>query len=119
MESEQDGGDREVHYQIGDNGTGLLTPEAMNAFENARKLPVITPQQAIARRQAIEAVISKYGLRGYPRIDLGRYNDKSVALRLKDSSGHDRIVLRVAPDGTPSMEFLDDSGDITHRWPEK
>lgn len=97
----------------------MLTPEAMDAFENARRLPANTPQERIVRQQARAAVIAKYGLSGSLRADLGRDRDKSVALRLKDTSGHDRIVLRVAPDGTPSMEFLDAAGGTTHRWPEK
>ena len=36
------------------------------------------------------------------RIKLGRADDRSVALRLKDVQGRDRIVIRVQPDGTPS-----------------
>lgn len=119
IDSQQDGPDREARYQISDNGGGLLTPQAMDAFENARKLPAATPQEQAARRQALDSVISTYGLRGYSRADLGRDRDKSVALRLKDTSGRDRIILRVASDGTPSMEFLDQSGHVAHRWPEK
>ncbi len=119
LDTQQDGADREANYRISDNGTGLLTPEAMDAFENARRLPANTPQERIVRQQARAAVIAKNGLSGYLRADLGRDRDKSVALRLKDTSGHDRIVLRVAPDGAPSMEFLDAAGSITHRWPEK
>lgn len=119
LDTMQDGPSREADYQISDNGDGLLTPDATDAFENARKLPANTPQERIARQQAREAVIAKYGVNLYPRAVLGRYRDKSVALRLKDISGHDRIMLSVAPDGTPSMQFLDASGRVTHMWPEK
>jgi hypothetical protein len=119
LDTMQDGDDRQAYYAISDNGAGLLTPEAMDAFESARKLPADTPQERTARRQALDSVIAKYGLRGYPRADLGREPDKSVALRLKDAAGHDRIILRVAPDGSPSMEFLDAAGHVNHRWPEK
>jgi hypothetical protein len=119
LDTSQDGDDRDAHYQISDNGDGMLTPEAMEAFENARRLPASTPEERIAKQQARATVIAKYGLRGYPRAELGRERDKSVGLRLKDASGHDRILIRVAPDGTPSMEFLDAGGHVTQHWPEK
>jgi hypothetical protein len=35
-----------------------------------------------------------------------------------EPDGHIRIRLKVAADGTPSMEFLDAMGKITHQWPE-
>lgn len=119
LDSVQNGTNREAHYGIADNGPGLLTPEAMAAFEKARNLPSSTPQEVLAKQQARKAAIAKYGLGGYLRADLGRDSDKSVALRLKDTSGHDRIVLRVAPDGSPSMQFLDAAGEVTRQWPEK
>jgi hypothetical protein len=119
IESEQNGGDRDVHYRINDNGPGPITPEAMNAFENVRKLPTNTAEERIAKEKAQTDVVAKYGLRGYPRADLSRNSDHSVALRLKDNAGHDRIVLRVAPDGKPSVEFFDDSGHAVRPWAEK
>jgi len=119
LDTSQDGADREARYQLSDNGAGMLTPEAMNAFESARQLPANTPEERSAKQRARAAVITKYGLRGYPRADLGRECDKSVSLRLKDASGRDRILIRVAADGTPSMEFFDAAGHVTQRWPEK
>ncbi len=47
------------------------------------------------------------------RIMLGRTDDRSVALRLRDEQGRDRIVMRVAPDGTPALQLLDASGKVT------
>jgi hypothetical protein len=52
-----------------------------------------------------------------PRIVLGRSDDRSVALRLKDEQGRDRLVIRVQPDGSPVVEFLDENGKITSRLP--
>lgn len=119
IESEQNGADRDVHYRINDSGPGSITPEAMNAFENVRKLPTNTAEERIAKEKAQTDVVAKYGLRGYSRADLSRNSDHSVALRLKDNVGHDRIVLRVAPDGRPSVEFFDDSGHAVRPWAEK
>jgi len=47
------------------------------------------------------------------RILLGRVNDKSAVLQLKDTEGRNRIVLKVAPDGTPSIQLLDASGHVS------
>lgn len=47
------------------------------------------------------------------RVLLGRINDKSAVLQLKDTEGRNRIVLKVAPDGTPSIQLLDASGHVS------
>jgi hypothetical protein len=47
-----------------------------------------------------------------PRIMLGRADDKSAVLQLKDTEGRNRIILKVAADGTPSMQFLDADGHV-------
>jgi len=46
------------------------------------------------------------------RVYLGRNEDRSAALQLKDVQGRDRIVLRVAADGTPSLQLLDEQGKV-------
>ena len=51
------------------------------------------------------------------RILLGRADDKSVALRLKDEQGRDRLVIRVSSDGSPVVQFLDAKGNITSQLP--
>jgi hypothetical protein len=53
----------------------------------------------------------------HPRFFLGRNDDKSVAMKLKDVDGHDRIVLEVAPDGSPSVRFLDAEGKLISQLP--
>ncbi len=53
----------------------------------------------------------------HPRLSLGRGHDKSVALRLKDSDGHDRIVLEVAADGSSAIRFLDQNGKVVSQLP--
>jgi hypothetical protein len=52
-----------------------------------------------------------------PRAYLGRGADRTVALTLKDEKGRDRIVLRVNPDGTPALQFLDANGKVTSKLP--
>jgi hypothetical protein len=55
----------------------------------------------------------------HQRLYLGRSGDRSVALRLKDTDGHDRIVIMVKPDGIPVIQFLDAQGNVQAQLPEK
>ena len=48
----------------------------------------------------------------HARVYLGRENDRSAALRLKDAQGRDRIVIRVTEEGTAAIQFLDESGRV-------
>ena len=55
----------------------------------------------------------------HPRVILGRARDGGSILQLKDTEGHDRLVLRVAPDGTPKLQFLDAAGKVLSELPQK
>jgi hypothetical protein len=52
------------------------------------------------------------------RVVLGRARDTSTVLRLKDTEGRDRIILRVAPDGSPSVQLLDANGKAISELPQ-
>lgn len=54
----------------------------------------------------------------HPRVILGRARDGGAVLQLKDTEGRDRIVLRVAPDGTPKLQFLDATGKVVAELPQ-
>ena len=47
------------------------------------------------------------------RMVLGRNTDGSVQLAMDDLQGHPRIVLKVAKDGSPSLQMLDANGQVT------
>jgi hypothetical protein len=53
----------------------------------------------------------------HKRLFLGRAEDKSVSLRLKDVDGNDRIVMQVAADGSPVMQFLARDGKVVSQLP--
>ena len=55
----------------------------------------------------------------HTRMFLGRGEDKSVGLVLKDAQGRDRIILLVAPDGSPVLRFLDAAGKVVSQLPPK
>ncbi|MGA8143032.1 MAG: hypothetical protein WB987_03985 [Candidatus Acidiferrales bacterium] len=56
--------------------------------------------------------------KAHARVYLGRSGDRSVALRLKDVEGRDRIVIRVDPAGSPLIQLLDEEGKIIRQLPE-
>ena len=53
------------------------------------------------------------------RVYLGKDPSKSAVLTLADPNGNPRIRLRVDSLGNASLEFLDASGKVTAKVPEK
>jgi hypothetical protein len=113
LDTSQQGEDRFTAYQINDAESGLETPDVLEAFRKVRAMP-----EGPERQKARATIIAKYNVRLTARAGLERLDDKSVAVRLRDPGGNTRILLRVAGDGTPTMQFLDAAGKITHQWPE-
>ncbi len=83
----------------------------INQITDALLLP---PPQRQAR---LEELSSKH--KSHKRIYMGRNTDQSAALQLKDGQGRDRIVLKVAADGTPSLQFIDELGNVTSQLPKE
>ena len=113
LDTSQDGDDRETGYQINDNGQTLFTPEVDAAFRKLRAMPD-GPEKDKARA----AFAAKYSIGQHTRAGFARLRNKSSEFVLCDPQGHIRILLRVAADGTPTMQFLDASGKVTHQWPD-
>lgn len=53
-----------------------------------------------------------------PRVYVGRDVAKAAVVDLSDPQGRPRVRLRVDSLGSPSLEFLDESGRVTTRLPE-
>ena len=53
------------------------------------------------------------------RVYIGRDRSKASLLRLSDPMGRPKLVLRVDSLGAAQLEFLDDSGRVTSRLPER
>jgi hypothetical protein len=108
MESNSDGGSRNVYYGINDDDRAYSdTPEYSASWQRVKAMPPGPERDA-----ASKAWHAKYpgGLvnRGY----FGRGRDKSVSLILKDQQGHERLTARVTADGTPVLEFRDAQGKV-------
>jgi len=107
-ESTSDGGSRNAYYAVNDDDTPwAITPEMSAEWQHVKAMPA-GPEKNLA----MNAWRAKYpgGIinRGY----FGRGRDKSVSLILRDQQGHERLVARVAPDGTPIIELLDANGQV-------
>ena len=113
LDTSEDGQERFTRYQVNDNSTALVTPEVLSELDKVRAMA-----DGPEKQKATAAFAAKYPMRLRERAALGRDPDKAAVLRLRDPDGHTRILLRVAADGTPTMEFLDASGKVTHQWPD-
>ncbi len=69
------------------------------------------------RKAAIQALIDKNELTTN-RLFLGKSRDNSLMLLMFDIEGRQRIKMHVMPDGTPRLEFLDETGKVIYRLPE-
>jgi hypothetical protein len=84
----------------------------MNLVTDALQLP---PDQRQARMLEIFSGKNKF----QERIYLGKKQDRAAALELRDAQGRDRIIIKVAADGTPSIEFLDEQGKVIGSLPRE
>jgi hypothetical protein len=119
VRNDQTVGFRHLESDDGTYQTGLemwqqpnIPADVMQAkYEAAAKIPDETKRKA-----AIQAMIDNNELTTN-RLFLGKYRDNSTALIMNDIKGKPRIRMRVAPDGTPKLEFLDDAGKVIYNIP--
>ncbi|HZP23826.1 MAG TPA: hypothetical protein VFB04_10285 [Terriglobales bacterium] len=109
IDTDQEGGNRTSEVRMIDQPDHPITDDLQAAARIAR-LP--KDQQAAALQQYRAGTSHSQ-----TRIMLGRGADRSVALRLKDIQGRDRIVIRVQPGGDPVLQLLDEQGKITAQLP--
>lgn len=55
-------------------------------------------------------VLSEDAKAGAPRMFIGKSMDRASVVMLQDANGMPRLMLKVDPDGTSSIEFLDEKG---------
>jgi hypothetical protein len=63
---------------------------------------------------AFEAHAKAVGL-GYPRLFIGKTEERASAVILRDENGLARLKLTVTPSGSAAIEFLDESGKVVRR----
>lgn len=112
-------GDQTIGFRHleGDNGaysTGVemwQQPDVPGDVLAARRREIMALTDTAARRAAIETLREADELTTQ-RLFLGKGRDNAVSLVLSDIKGRPRIRLAVAPDGTPSIEMLDEQGRV-------
>lgn len=112
IDANEEDGQRNNQLQLIDEPDAAEAPlsNVADALQQVAKLP------AEQRRAKLHELLANQP-KAHTRMYLGRGGDQSVALRLKDVQGRDRIVIMVAPDGTPKLQFLDDKGKILTQLP--
>lgn len=110
IEGNQDGDKKSAFIGILDRPEWSVT-EAIELMDKNKDLP------ADQRQAIMEKFIREKGGAGLQRAQLGRLPDRSVALKLRDPEGHVRILINVAADGSPSLQFLDAEGKVTSQLP--
>jgi len=109
IDAGQDGGDRTSELRMIDQPDHPISQD-LEAMARIAKLPQNEQAAALAKYRASTS-------HSETRVILGRSDDRSVALRLKDVQGRDRVVIRVAADGNPMLQLLDERGKVTAQLP--
>ena len=110
IDAGRDGDKKFSLVRMDDRGDYPIT-ETLDAVTRISKLP--RDQQEAEFKKFIETHPGDH-----PRVILGRARDGGSVLQLKDAEGRDRLVLRVAPEGTPKLQFLDAAGKIINELPQ-
>lgn len=116
------GGDQQLalgHYEAeGRMNTGL------NIYDRGLHkdyAPLYDAWQKAPEGPEKEQLKAKWVAAGGPqtsRLFVGRTGGDSSAVILADKQGHARIMMLVQPDGTPSLRFLNEKGEVVQRFPE-
>lgn len=106
-------GRRSAGLQVWDRSESVRLSELIAKLNAANKLP------AGPARDAAIAEIRKTAPAGPRRVFVGKNADKAASVVLADDQGRPRLTLTVDPSGNPRIEFLDETGKVTARVPEK
>jgi hypothetical protein len=98
----ENAGSRTTGLGIYDRPDHALDFEGLSKFEAQRDGPA---------KKAEFARLAAAGSFGEPRLFIGKADGNSV-LALRDAKGRKRLVLKVAPAGDASIEFLDEAGKV-------
>jgi hypothetical protein len=99
-------GKRRAAFLVWDR-PNIPTPEWMEKLEAARKMPKGAERDAAMKP-----------LRGPLRVYVGKTRDDNASsILLFDADERERIRMKVAPNGQPKLEFLDESGKVIQSFP--
>lgn len=99
-------GQRTAGIALNDVPLQAMTPDLIEEGERIKNMP-----HGPARGEAWAALQKKFPI-SMERASLLRQADGAVGLTLKDKEGRKRLVLSVGADGKPSIELLDEHGQV-------
>lgn len=70
------------------------------------------PGESMFALDGEKPIISKAGTGGAPRLFVGKSMDRASVVMLQDQTGAPRLMLKVDPDGSSAIEFLDSAGKV-------
>jgi hypothetical protein len=105
------GGHRNEKGEVVDSGASL----SFDKYGEAGQIVQLAGVDDKDARFAGLAVSDYTGPNRSRRIWVGRTADGIAAVSLMDPAGRKRIVMQVGADGTPSLTFLDDKGQVIER----
>lgn len=116
------GGDQQLalhHYDLkGSMETGLsvfdrgLASDYEPLYKQFKDLPQGPERQALTEKW------KEAGGQQVQRLFVGRTLSNSSAVVLADGEGRPKIIMMVETDGTPSLQFLDNEGEVLQSFPE-
>lgn len=106
-------GQRSAGFQVWDRSDTVRLSELIAKLNAANKLP------AGAERDKAVAGIRATAPPGPRRVFVGKTQDKAATMVLSDGDGRARLRLAVDATGNPRIEFLDETGKVIARIPEK
>jgi hypothetical protein len=109
LEEGQEHGQKYSRMDINDVGDWPIT-DAILAEQQILKLPESQRKAAWERFQKTHTGIVN-------RIRIGRLQDKSTVVEIKDSTGNPRISMKVNAEGQASLRFMDAGGNVTSSYP--
>ena len=95
------------------NDQNMPLVDFMSKMEEINKLPTKEAKDA-----AYQEMRDK-GQMQISRLVLGRDYDKSASIKLKDAKGRSRIIIAVAANGDPKLNFLDEKGKVIYSLPDE
>ena len=106
-------GQRSAGLQVWDRSDTVRLSELITKLNAANKLP------AGVERDKANADIRANAPPGPRRLFVGKTQDKAATIVLSDANGKPRLTMTVDATGNPRIEFLDETGKVVARIPEK
>jgi hypothetical protein len=105
------GGHRNAKGEVVDSGGSL----SFDKFEANQIVQLAGVDDKEDRFAGLAVTDSSSGGETRRRVWVGRDDSGSAAIALMDAKGKKRIIIEVAPDGTPSFSFRDENGKVTNQ----